>query len=163
MVQSTRKWPWNPQQLGQCIREARELPEGEGTSRAQPQDQRAVLRCKEHPDVAITLNNLGSAYGNLGDYQKKNELLERSLKIMEQYYGAEHLEVAKTLNNLGSAYGELGDYQKEKELLERSLKIKEQHYGAEHPEVAKTLTQPRQCTRGARGPPEAERAIWSTA
>ena len=50
----------------------------------------------------MTLNNLGNAYGDLGDYQKQKDFLERCLKIKEQHYGAEHPEVAMTLNNLGN-------------------------------------------------------------
>src|SRR5271165_5328004 len=70
----------------------------------------AILRIKEkhfpsdHPEVAMTLNNLGSAYGSLGDHSKERELLERVLKIEEEYYGSDHPDVAATLNNLGNAY-----------------------------------------------------------
>ena len=32
----------------------------------------------EHPEVAMTLINLGNAYGDLGDTKKKKELLERA-------------------------------------------------------------------------------------
>ena len=95
---------------------------------------------KEHPGVAKTLANLGSAHGSLGDYRQKKDLLERALRIMEQHYGKDHPEVAKTLTNLGSAHGYLGDHRQKRDLLERALRIEEQHYGKEHPEVAVTLT-----------------------
>ena len=47
----------------------------------------------EHTEVAITLTNLGNAYGALGD-RKTKELLERALAIKEAAYGPEHTEVA---------------------------------------------------------------------
>ncbi|CAE7433018.1 NPHP3, partial [Symbiodinium necroappetens] len=93
----------------------------------------------DHLWVAMTLSNLGNAYGELGDYQRQKELLERCLRIGEQHYSADHPKVVMTLSNLGTAYGDLGDYQRKKELLERCLRIGEQHYGADHPEVATML------------------------
>jgi tetratricopeptide (TPR) repeat protein len=44
----------------------------------------------DHPEVAPTLTNLGSAYGSLGDAQKSRELLERALTIKERHYGLYH-------------------------------------------------------------------------
>ena len=73
----------------------------------------------EHREVAVTLGNLGNAYGELGDARRQRELLERGLKIKEREYGAEHRAVANTLVNLGTAYGSLGDAGRKRELLER--------------------------------------------
>ena len=44
--------------------------------------------------VAVTLNNLANAHGDLGHPQKKRELLERVLPINERHFGPEHVEVA---------------------------------------------------------------------
>jgi tetratricopeptide (TPR) repeat protein len=63
----------------------------------------------DHPEVAITLTNLGNAYGDLGDTKKKHELLEQALAIKERHYGLDHPNVATTLNNPSSAYGNSGD------------------------------------------------------
>ena len=40
--------------------------------------------------VAITLGNLGMAYGELGDAAKKREYVTRTLKIFEGAYGPDH-------------------------------------------------------------------------
>jgi hypothetical protein len=45
---------------------------------------------RDHPDVAITLGNLGMAYGELGDAAKKREYVTRTLKIFEGAYGPDH-------------------------------------------------------------------------
>ena len=37
----------------------------------------------EHPETAATLTRLASAYGGLGDFEQKRDLLERALAIME--------------------------------------------------------------------------------
>jgi tetratricopeptide (TPR) repeat protein len=47
----------------------------------------------DHPNVAVTLTNLGNAYGSLGDAQKSRELLERALVIKEKHYGLDHPNV----------------------------------------------------------------------
>jgi tetratricopeptide (TPR) repeat protein len=106
-------------------------------------EQALVIKEKEygpnHIQTAITLENLGNAYGSLGDYTKGKELLERALVIFEKEYGPNHIQTAITLENLGNAYGSLGDYTKGKELLERALVIKEKEYGPNHIQTASTL------------------------
>ena len=57
---------------------------------------------RDHAEVAITLMNLGNAYGALGDYAKARDMLERALAIKERAYGRDHPEVALTLTNLGN-------------------------------------------------------------
>jgi tetratricopeptide (TPR) repeat protein len=54
----------------------------------------------DHPNVAAILTNLGNAYGDLGDTQKKRDLLERALAINERHHSLDHPEVAATLANL---------------------------------------------------------------
>ncbi len=100
---------------------------------------REVYYGENHIEMARTLNDLGNAYGSLGDYVKKREYLELALKIQEPHYGKDHVNVAITLTNLGSVYGSLGDHVKERDYLERALKIMEAHYGKNHVEVARTL------------------------
>jgi tetratricopeptide (TPR) repeat protein len=92
-----------------------------------------------HPLLGQVLNNLGNAYGDLGDHQEKKRLLQRALAIKERYYGPEHVEVAITLNNLANAYGDLGNHQEKKRLLQRALKIFVREYGPENIHVASTL------------------------
>jgi tetratricopeptide (TPR) repeat protein len=82
------------------------------------------------------LDNLGVAYGDLGDFHKMKELLERALLIEERHYGSEHPQVAAILTDLGVVYGALGDAHKGKEVIERALLIKERHYGPDHPQIA---------------------------
>ena len=83
--------------------------------------------------MVATLNNLGNAYGQLGNPSKQRDLLKRALAIFEREYGRESTEVAKTLGNLGNAYGKLGDHAKKRDMLERALAIFEGAYGPDHP------------------------------
>ena len=112
----------------------------------------------DHFQAAITLANLGIAYGALGDPQKEKELLERALPILKTHYSPDHFEVAKLLANLGNAYGYLGNYKKQKELLERALAIQEKHCGSDHSEVARTLANLGN-VYGALGDPQKQKAL----
>src|SRR4030042_1721628 len=44
----------------------------------------------DHPNVAISLNNLAVIYQALGDYKKAEPLLKRSLGIEEKAHGPDH-------------------------------------------------------------------------
>ena len=41
---------------------------------------------------------------DLGDHNKKKDLLERALEMKEKHFGREHFEVAITLYNLALAH-----------------------------------------------------------
>jgi tetratricopeptide (TPR) repeat protein len=92
-----------------------------------------------HPLLGKVLNNLGNAYGALGDHQEQKRLFQRALMIKEHHYGPVHVEVTSTLHNLAHAYSDLGDPKESKPLLQRALEIEEHYYGPEHVEVAHTL------------------------
>lgn len=71
---------------------------------------------REHPDVAISLNNLALLYHTLGSYAEAGQLYSRSLAIREKVLGPDHPDVAQSLNNLaglchgGSVPGQVGDF-----------------------------------------------------
>ena len=96
-----------------------------------------------HPSVAITLNNLGGAWSDLGDARKAMSFFERALAIYEQVYkeDSSHPDIASTLSNLGTAWGDLGEACKAVNYYERALAIYEQVYkeASNHPDIAATL------------------------
>ncbi|MFN7094542.1 MAG: tetratricopeptide repeat protein, partial [Burkholderiales bacterium] len=94
---------------------------------------------REHSNIANVLNNLGNAYGNLGENQKKKELLQEALEINEKAFGKHHPNVVTTLNNLGITYTVLGEHQKAIDLLEKALEINEKSFGRQHPNAANIL------------------------
>ena len=95
---------------------------------------------RDHPDTGIKLNNLGNAWGSIGNYERKKDLLTRALEIFEKHYGRYHPETGIALTYLGNAWGSLGDYEKRKDLLTQALEINEKHYGIDHPQTGITLT-----------------------
>jgi len=44
----------------------------------------------QHPDVAIDLNNLGSAYFELGDKKRAKAYFEASYQIKLKFFGPDH-------------------------------------------------------------------------
>jgi tetratricopeptide (TPR) repeat protein len=92
-----------------------------------------------HPDVAATLNNIGSAWDALGEPKKALEYYEQALSIHKEVYGDRHPDVAATLNNIGMAWDALGEPKKALEYYEQALSIGKEVYGERHPNVATTL------------------------
>ncbi|MGI9023614.1 MAG: FxSxx-COOH system tetratricopeptide repeat protein, partial [Acidimicrobiales bacterium] len=93
----------------------------------------------DHPDVAITLGNLGVILQELGNTADAGGHHERALRIFEAAYGPDHRHVARTLDNLGLVFRATGDLGGARGHHERALRIEEAAYGHDHPDVARTL------------------------
>lgn len=93
----------------------------------------------EHPDTALSLNNLAGTYTDLAQYEKALPLYQRSLKIYAKALGSDHRDTASTLANLAYIYDELGQYEKALRLKQRALEITEKALGPDHPDTATTL------------------------
>ena len=93
----------------------------------------------DHPDVAVTLNNLAGLYETLSRYEEAEPLYKRSLEIKEKALGKDHPSVAVTLNNFAGLYQKLSRYEEAEPLYKRSLEITEKALGKDHPDVAVTL------------------------
>ena len=53
----------------------------------------------EHPDVAVSYNNLGIIYRSQGKFEEAAPLYTRSRAIKEKVFGPDHPKVALALNN----------------------------------------------------------------
>ena len=93
----------------------------------------------DHPDVAITLSDLGTVVWRKGDFARAEVLQEQALAIREKRLGPESKEVASSLHNLGTLNWSQGNYDEARRLLERALAIREKILGPEHADVAATL------------------------
>ena len=93
----------------------------------------------DHPDAAMSLNNLEMPYNTRGLYAKAEPLYKRSLAICEKTLGPDHPNVAMSLNNLAVLYDNQGLYAKAEPLYKRSLAIWEKARGPDHPDVATSL------------------------
>ncbi|MFI0404150.1 MAG: CHAT domain-containing protein, partial [Cyanobium sp.] len=76
----------------------------------------------DHPDVALSLNNLAELLRDQGHYATAEPLYRRSLAIREKTIGPDHPDVALSLSNLASLLSAQGEYSSAVLLLDRSLK-----------------------------------------
>lgn len=78
-----------------------------------------------HPDVALSLNNLAGLYDSQGQYAKAEPLYQRSLAIYEKALGANHPDVATSLNNLAALNWGQNQFDQALPRLIRGLDIEE--------------------------------------
>lgn len=90
----------------------------------------------DHPDVAIHLNNLGTALQDLGDLEGARASYERALAIEEAVHGPDDPNITSVLNNLGDVLQDLGDLEGARASYGRALAINEAAHGPNHPSVA---------------------------
>lgn len=86
----------------------------------------------EDPNIASTLNNLGTIEVELGDYSQTLAYHRRALAIREAALGPDHEWVAETLNNLASVLGYLGQFEEALEAQERAIRIFTEKLGPDH-------------------------------
>ncbi len=99
--------------------------------------QQRVLGPK-HPDVAASLNALGSLALLKGDYAMADSLLRKTVSTYEALYGHEHPAVATGLNNLAYLLAELGELTQADSLYNEVLRMRVRLLGERDPEVATT-------------------------
>lgn len=111
---------------------------------SEPFAQRAV-RIKErhlgpeHPDVAVSLNNLAIVLEESGRYEAARPVYERALAVRRRAFGPDDPEVAATLNEFGTFLMNTADYDSARVLLECALEIRAAALGPDHLDVARTL------------------------
>ena len=87
----------------------------------------------DHPDTAMSYNNIGVVYDDKGDYDGALEYHFKALAIEEITLGLDHPDTATSYNNIGGVYGDQGDYAKALEYYRKALAIREKALGENHP------------------------------
>ena len=77
------------------------------------------------------LRDLATSYGDLGDYQRKAELLEKLYVLKCEILGESHSSVISLLNDLALAYG-MFDCKKKAELEEKGFLLGRKYLGEKH-------------------------------
>jgi tetratricopeptide (TPR) repeat protein len=93
----------------------------------------------EHPQFAVSLNNLAELYRVTSRFTEADPLYRRALAIREKTLGPDHPDVAQSLNNLASIYRTVGRYGEAESFLDRAIAIDEKTLGPEHPYLADDL------------------------
>ncbi|CAH1252510.1 TTC28 [Branchiostoma lanceolatum] len=96
-----------------------------------------------HPDIAESLNSMGTALINIGDRRKAVSYFGQSLQMYRCIYGENtaHPDIAASLNNLGGCWRSLGDHRKAVSYHEQSLQMMRKIHGmaTANPDIAGSL------------------------
>ena len=95
---------------------------------------------KEHPRVAMALNNLALALRERDENAAAEPLFRRALAIQTKALGPDHAAVASTLNNLGSLLQATKRMDEAERDEREALRIFERRFGPESKELATTLS-----------------------
>lgn len=89
-----------------------------------------------HPEVAMSYNNIGVAYGRKGDYENQLKHYQKALMIQERLPGDSDTAVELSYNNIGACFGLLGDFDKALTYYFKALNIRIKLYGEKSRKVA---------------------------
>jgi tetratricopeptide (TPR) repeat protein len=80
----------------------------------------------DHPDIAKTLNNIGSCHEGSGDLAMALEFKLRALDMRKRLYKEDmmHPDLASSYTNLSLTYFSLGDHARSAEFKLKALEIK---------------------------------------
>ncbi|MCA2693052.1 MULTISPECIES: CHAT domain-containing tetratricopeptide repeat protein, partial [unclassified Microcystis] len=92
-----------------------------------------------HPDTAISLNNLALLYKSQGRYSEAEPLYKQALAIRKQQLGDNHPSTATSLNNLAFLYQSQGRYSEAEPFYKEALAIWKKQLGENHPNTAKSF------------------------
>jgi CHAT domain-containing protein/tetratricopeptide (TPR) repeat protein len=128
-------------------------------SQALPYYEQALAMCRRlypearfpqgHPDLALSLNNLGFLLQAMGEYGKALPYYEQALAMRRRLYPEArfpqgHPELAQSLNNLAGLVWRMGEYGKALPYLEQALAMRrrlypEARFSQGHPDLAQSL------------------------
>jgi len=89
----------------EILAHARQTAARDNPRAALPEFERALALYRtqhDHHGEALTLNAIGNAYENLGDYDRALDYLHRALVIKQEL--GDRMEEGKTLSNLGLVF-----------------------------------------------------------
>jgi tetratricopeptide (TPR) repeat protein len=89
----------------------------------------------EHPDTAVSMNNLTATLRTLGDLDGARRLQDRVLEVRTRVLGGEHPDTLTSMNNLASTLRAQGDHAGARRLQERVLAVRTPVLGEEHPDT----------------------------
>jgi len=89
----------------------------------------------EHPDTAMSYNNIGALYHDQGDYDQALSYYHKALAIHEKVLGLEHPDTARSYNNIGILYHDQGDYDQAFDYFFKAYRILKIKLNPYHPDL----------------------------
>ncbi|KAF0206500.1 MAG: peptidase-like protein, partial [bacterium] len=99
-------------------------------------DIRKKVLGDNHPDTALSINNLAVLYDRKGDYAKAELLYIQNLDIRKKVLGDNHPDTATSINNLAFLYSKKGDYTKAESFYIQALDTFRKVLSNNHPDTA---------------------------
>ena len=87
-------------------------------------------------EIAISYDNIGLVYHDLGKYKKALNHHKKAYAILENFYGSSHINTIYSQNNIGLVYHDMGKYKKALKYYKKSLDVLEIVFASEHPRIA---------------------------
>ncbi len=100
--------------------------------------QKKVLG-EEHPDYALTINNLATLYSALGDFASAEPLFLQAQAIWEKALGPENEYAGWSAESLGTLYHRMQNYKKAERFYQEASTLRRKSLGPQHPYYAITL------------------------
>jgi tetratricopeptide (TPR) repeat protein len=94
---------------------------------------------EDHPDVADSLNNMGSVLKSLGNAKEALPYYKQALEMRQCLYEEDHPDVADSLNNMGYVLASLGNAKDVLPYFKQALEMRQRLYEEDHPDVAESL------------------------
>lgn len=88
-----------------------------------------------HPDLAVTYDQMGFIHENMGSYTKALEFYDRALQIRENSFPSNHQIMATSYDNIGSIYRKIGGYEKAATFHKKALAVREQSRTSTDPDL----------------------------
>jgi tetratricopeptide (TPR) repeat protein len=85
-----------------------------------------------HPDVAVTINNMGSICHALSDYNKTIDFYQQALAIIHAAQDENQSRLGTNFYNLCMVYFKLGEKEQAKDYLAKAYEIGNQCFGSQH-------------------------------
>jgi len=93
----------------------------------------------DHPNVALSLSNVGSLLRQMGKPDEAERLFRESLEMYRRLHGEEHRRVATLLGNIAGVYFDRGEFEKSEQVYRESLATLRELLGDQHADVASAL------------------------
>lgn len=100
---------------------------------------RLAVHGPDHPEVALSYNDVGWFYYLTGDYERAEDYHLRCLELERELYDPEHPNIALSLNNLGLVDLEQGELDSAEDRFNQALAMRRKRLQPDHPNIAKSL------------------------
>jgi len=102
--------------------------------------EKVVRELKDQPAVqAKLMDTIGGLYQTIGVQDRAQQLMEESLKLRRQTFGAEHADVAASLHHLAALAYDKSDYTSSEAQFREALQMRSKLLGNESAEVADSM------------------------